>query len=245
MVLDDLLSRRLVVLSGKGGVGKSVVGTALALAARERGKRVLLVEVRRPARGGAAPRRPPVGRPRDRGPPRPLHRQPRPGSGDGRVRPPRRASSTSWPAASWTAPSTTASSPPRPGLKELMVLGKIMVLEEARAAGRAQPRYDLVVVDAPGHRPRPRVPQGPARRLRGGAGRPRRPQRPAHPGAAARPARTALVVVARPRGDGGGGGGGVPPHRRRGGGDGAARGRPERAATSAASPTRRRPRSCA
>jgi len=42
-VLDDLLSKRLVILSGKGGVGKSVVGAALALAAHERGKRVLLV----------------------------------------------------------------------------------------------------------------------------------------------------------------------------------------------------------
>ena len=48
-----LLARRLVVLSGKGGVGKSVVGTALALAARERGKRVLLVEVDGPARAAA------------------------------------------------------------------------------------------------------------------------------------------------------------------------------------------------
>jgi anion-transporting ArsA/GET3 family ATPase len=48
MLLDSLLSRRLVVLTGKGGVGKSVVGAALALAARDRGKRVLLVEVAAP-----------------------------------------------------------------------------------------------------------------------------------------------------------------------------------------------------
>src|SRR5688572_31088549 len=45
MVLDELLAKRLVILSGKGGVGKSVVGAALAVAASERGKRVLLVEV--------------------------------------------------------------------------------------------------------------------------------------------------------------------------------------------------------
>src|SRR5919106_1160359 len=45
MVVGELLSKRLVILSGKGGVGKSVVGAAVALAARERGKRVLLVEV--------------------------------------------------------------------------------------------------------------------------------------------------------------------------------------------------------
>ena len=36
-----------------------------------------------------------------------------------------------------------------PGLKELMVLGKIMVLEEARERWSRKPRYDLIVVDAP------------------------------------------------------------------------------------------------
>src|SRR4051794_9793697 len=48
MVLDELLKRRVVFLSGKGGVGKSVVGTALAMAARRQGKKVLLVEVDSP-----------------------------------------------------------------------------------------------------------------------------------------------------------------------------------------------------
>ena len=48
MVLDALLERRLVILSGKGGVGKSVVGTALAMAARARGKRILFIEVDAP-----------------------------------------------------------------------------------------------------------------------------------------------------------------------------------------------------
>jgi anion-transporting ArsA/GET3 family ATPase len=36
-----------------------------------------------------------------------------------------------------------------PGLKELMVLGKIMVLEEARKRLSREPLYDLVIVDAP------------------------------------------------------------------------------------------------
>src|SRR6185295_16996539 len=49
MFLDDLLERRLIVLSGKGGVGKSVVGTALALAARARGRRTLFLEVESPS----------------------------------------------------------------------------------------------------------------------------------------------------------------------------------------------------
>jgi anion-transporting ArsA/GET3 family ATPase len=37
-----------------------------------------------------------------------------------------------------------------PGLKELMILGKIMVLEEERRGGFSRrPRFDLIVVDAP------------------------------------------------------------------------------------------------
>src|SRR5262245_24870223 len=65
MVLDELLDRRLVVLSGKGGVGKSVVGLALALAARAHGKRVLLVEVQAPLEASRYLGRPPSG-PRER-----------------------------------------------------------------------------------------------------------------------------------------------------------------------------------
>lgn len=41
----DLLDKRLVVVTGKGGVGKSTVALALALAAAERGKRTILCEV--------------------------------------------------------------------------------------------------------------------------------------------------------------------------------------------------------
>ncbi|HEV3231283.1 MAG TPA: ArsA-related P-loop ATPase [Candidatus Dormibacteraeota bacterium] len=44
-LLDDLLAHRLVILTGKGGVGKSTSSAALALIAARRGKRVLLIEV--------------------------------------------------------------------------------------------------------------------------------------------------------------------------------------------------------
>lgn len=43
--LDDLLSRRLIFVTGKGGVGKTTVATALAVLAAEKGKRVLLCEI--------------------------------------------------------------------------------------------------------------------------------------------------------------------------------------------------------
>jgi anion-transporting ArsA/GET3 family ATPase len=36
-----------------------------------------------------------------------------------------------------------------PGLPELMVLGKIMILEEERARWPRRPKYDLIIVDAP------------------------------------------------------------------------------------------------
>lgn len=42
---SDLLDRRLVVVTGKGGVGKSTVAAALATLAARRGKRVLVAEV--------------------------------------------------------------------------------------------------------------------------------------------------------------------------------------------------------
>lgn len=43
--MTDLLDRRLIVVTGKGGVGKSTVATALALLAADGGRRVALVEV--------------------------------------------------------------------------------------------------------------------------------------------------------------------------------------------------------
>ncbi len=55
----SILGRRLLVVSGKGGVGRSTLAAALALAASARGKRVLLCEVntkeRIPALLGARP----------------------------------------------------------------------------------------------------------------------------------------------------------------------------------------------
>jgi anion-transporting ArsA/GET3 family ATPase len=148
MLLDELLSRRLVVLTGKGGVGKSMVGAALALAARDRGKRVLLVEVAAPVEaarllGG----RPSSGREVEAQPGLfTLNLQPRDAM-DEYVRHvvkldilARRILESPVYARFFAA---------APGLKELMTLGKVMVMEESRARLSGRPAWDLVVLDAP------------------------------------------------------------------------------------------------
>jgi anion-transporting ArsA/GET3 family ATPase len=57
----ELLDRRLLFFTGKGGVGKSTITAATALLAAERGKRVLLVEVDSKGNLTALFERPPVG----------------------------------------------------------------------------------------------------------------------------------------------------------------------------------------
>jgi hypothetical protein len=150
MVFEELLARRLVLLSGKGGVGKSLLGASLALAAARRGKRVLLVEVDAPEAASAL--RYFGEAPRGRGP-LPL----RPGLDGVNLDPAsvmeeyvrrvvrldffvRRILGSLIYQRFFAA---------APGLKELMVLGKVMVLVEERERHQRQPRYDLVVVDAP------------------------------------------------------------------------------------------------
>jgi anion-transporting ArsA/GET3 family ATPase len=59
--VPDLLDRRLLFFTGKGGVGKSTVTAATALLAAERGKRVLLVEVDAKGNLTALFEHPPVG----------------------------------------------------------------------------------------------------------------------------------------------------------------------------------------
>jgi anion-transporting ArsA/GET3 family ATPase len=148
MLLDELLSRRLIVLSGKGGVGKSVVGAALALAARARGRRVLLIEVDAPVEAARL-----LGSPPSKG----RETEVLPGLFTVNLDP----SAVMDQYVRHVVPvdllaRRILSSPiyrrffaAAPGLRELMVLGKIMVLEEARARLSRRPAWDLIVVDAP------------------------------------------------------------------------------------------------
>jgi anion-transporting ArsA/GET3 family ATPase len=148
MVFAGLIERRLVILSGKGGVGKSVVAAALALAARERGKRVLVVEIDAPHE---IARR--LGAPETHG----VEQEALPGLFTVNLEPRPvmdeyvRQVVKLGPLARLILESPvydrffTAA----PGLKELMLLGKIVVLSEARDGWSRRPRYDLVIVDAP------------------------------------------------------------------------------------------------
>ena len=148
MLLDRLLSRRVVILSGKGGVGKSVVGAALALAARDRGRRVLLVEVAAAMEASRI-----WGGPPSRG----RETEVLPGLFTVNLDP--RAVMDEYVRhvvkldmfvhRILDSPIYHRFLAAAPGLKELMVLGKIMMLEDARARLSRSPLWDLIVVDAP------------------------------------------------------------------------------------------------
>ena len=155
MLLDALLSRRLVVLTGKGGVGKSVVGAAIALAARERGKRVLLVEVAAPVE--AARLLVPAGSPSGPPPSRGREIEVLPGLFNLNLDPATAMDEYVRHVVKLEILARRILESPiyhkffaaAPGLKELMTLGKIMVLEEARARFSHKPVWDLIVLDAP------------------------------------------------------------------------------------------------
>ncbi|HVR71316.1 MAG TPA: ArsA-related P-loop ATPase [Vicinamibacteria bacterium] len=148
MVLDDLLSKRLIVLSGKGGVGKSVVGAALALAARERGKRVLLVEVEAPREAARY-----LGGRRSGG----VVCEVLPGLFTLNLDP--KAAMEEYVRATvrvdilarrvLESPLYHRFFAAAPGVPELITLGKVMVLEGETIGWRGRPRFDLIVLDAP------------------------------------------------------------------------------------------------
>jgi anion-transporting ArsA/GET3 family ATPase len=148
VILDRLLERRLVVVSGKGGVGKSVVGAALALAAVERGRRTLLVEIDAPLEAtrylGVGPAGGSV-------------REARPGLSTVNLAPSAVMDEYVRHVVKLELLARRILASPvyhrffaaAPGLRELMVLGKIMTLEEECSGWSRRPRYDLVIVDAP------------------------------------------------------------------------------------------------
>jgi Mrp family chromosome partitioning ATPase len=141
-----LLDRRLVVITGKGGVGKSTVSAALAVLAARRGKRVLVAEV--DARERVAPML--GGRPSG-----PVVRAVLPGVSTINVDPRHSLEEYALMVVKVRAiyQAVFENRVVRfflravPSLAETLMLGK--VLHEARSEERGRPRWDLVVVDAP------------------------------------------------------------------------------------------------
>jgi anion-transporting ArsA/GET3 family ATPase len=142
-----LLDRRLALVTGKGGVGKSTIAAALAVLAAREGKRVLVCEVNASQERIA----PLLGAPRAGA----AVRQARPGLFTVNVTPPEAMREYGLMVLKFRTiyDAVFENRLVRyflravPSLAELVVLGKI--LHEVRLVENGRPRWDLVVVDAP------------------------------------------------------------------------------------------------
>lgn len=149
MPLLPLLERRLVVVTGKGGTGKTTVAAALALAAAARGKRVLVAEV------GLDEHLPSLLDP-DARPVGYAGRTLRPGLEAMRIDP--YEALTEYLGLQLGLPGLVRRvldnrafhqlMDASPGWRELITLGKVWFLEQQRDASGAL-RYDMILVDAP------------------------------------------------------------------------------------------------
>jgi hypothetical protein len=143
---QTLLDHRLVIVTGKGGVGKSTVSAALALIAARAGKRVLVCEVNAQERVAPLLGAPLAGA---------AIREARPGLFTVNVTPHDAMREYGLMVLKFKTiyDAVFENRLVRyfvrvvPSLAELVMLGKI--LHESRAEERGRPRWDLVVVDAP------------------------------------------------------------------------------------------------
>lgn len=146
MASPTLLDRRLVIVTGKGGVGKSTVSAALALVAARGGKRVLVCEVNAQERVAPLLGARPAGA---------AVREAVPGVFTVNVTPHEAMREYGLMVLKFKTiyDAVFENRLVRyflrviPSLAELVMLGKI--LHEAKAEERGRPRWDLVIVDAP------------------------------------------------------------------------------------------------
>jgi anion-transporting ArsA/GET3 family ATPase len=148
MLIDEFLAPKILIVSGKGGVGKTTVAAALGLVAARRSRRVCLAEV---DRKGSLARLLGGGR---------LGYEPSellPGIWGLNIAPERaleeyldvqyhmRRISRVLTHSHFIDYITTAA----PGLKDILVLGKVWYLEQGRPACGTQHDFETIVVDAP------------------------------------------------------------------------------------------------
>jgi anion-transporting ArsA/GET3 family ATPase len=143
MLLDEFLAPRVLIVSGKGGVGKTTVAAALALVAARHGRTVCIAEV---DRKGTLPRV------FDSGPLGYTPREMSTGVWGMNIVPEEalaeyldvqyhmRRISRIFTSSHFVDYITTAA----PGLKDILTLGKIWYLEQDRGS-----RFDTIIVDAP------------------------------------------------------------------------------------------------
>ncbi len=149
MPCAELLDKRIVAFSGKGGVGKSTVAAAFAWLASRTGRRVLLVELDTVSTVPNLFEKPP-GRPYEEYPLAEglatLHVDGRSGLDEylHLVLKSRKLVDKITRSPIYQYFVNVA-----PGLKELMAVGKLWDLEQKRMPGSERPAYDLIVVDTP------------------------------------------------------------------------------------------------
>ena len=144
---EPLLDRRLVVVTGKGGTGKSTVSAALALAAARRGKKVLVCEVVARERVADFFGRPPSGT---------QIRELLPNLYSVHVRPREAMREYALMTIKYETLYKIAFENPAaryflaaaPSLAEIVMLGKVW-WHAAHDLDRGRPRWDLVILDAP------------------------------------------------------------------------------------------------
>lgn len=146
--MNPILGRRLLFVSGKGGVGKTTVAAAMAQWAFRRRKHVLVVELSpwgrlRELLGGPAP----GPEPREIQPRLEIVRiDPREALEDflRGVLPFRALRQRLLQSSSFSILTAAA-----PGIEEFLLLAKIVAFEQRQKGLRRRPAYDLIVVDAP------------------------------------------------------------------------------------------------
>ena len=148
MQVEELFEPRVLIVSGKGGVGKTTVAAALAVVAARQGRTVCIAEV---DRKGTLPRlfsseqltyRPQEMSPGVWG----MNIVPEAALAEYlEVQYRMRRISRIFSSSHFVDYITTAA----PGLKDILVLGKIWYLEQNRQSALGQPRFDTIIVDAP------------------------------------------------------------------------------------------------